>query len=56
MKPWWAVESFTAPYADVRQSIQRLLLTPFVAHKDDIRGFVYDVATGELHEVDAEHS
>ncbi len=53
VKPVWAVESFTDPYADVRQSIQRLVLTPFVLHKDHIRGFVYDVATGTVDEVDA---
>jgi carbonic anhydrase len=52
IKPWWAVESFTDPYTDVRQSMQRLALTPFVAHKEHVRGFVYDVTTGELHEVD----
>lgn len=52
IKPWWALESFDDPYLDVRQSIQRLLLTPFVTHKDFIRGFVYDVRTGELHEVE----
>jgi carbonic anhydrase len=53
IKPWWAVESFTDPYADTRQSIRRLLMTPFVPYKDHVRGFVYDVATGMLHEVDA---
>jgi carbonic anhydrase len=51
IRPWWALESFTDPYADVRQSIQRLLLTPFLPNKDHIRGFVYDVTTGRLHEV-----
>ncbi len=51
IKPWWAVESFSDPYADTRQSMQRLQLTPFVAHKDHIRGFVYDVDTGRLNEV-----
>lgn len=51
IKPWWALESFGDPYADVRQSIQRLYLTPFVPHKDHIRGFVYDVRTGALTEV-----
>lgn len=51
IKPWWSVEAFTDPYADVRQSIQRLRLTPFIPHKDHIRGFVYDVRTGALHEV-----
>ena len=53
MKPWWALESFSDPYADTRQSIQRLLMTPFVQHKDHIRGFVYDVTTGRLDEVTA---
>ncbi len=51
IKPWWALESFADPYADVRQSIKRLHHTPFVQHKDDIRGFVYDVRTGLLQEV-----
>jgi carbonic anhydrase len=54
IKPWWAVEAFTDPHVDVRQSMRRLYLTPFVAHKDHIRGFVYDVTTGELHEVDVD--
>ena len=39
------------PYADVRQSMQRLHLSPFVADKEFIRGFVYDVDTGRLEEV-----
>lgn len=51
VKPRWALESFTDPYADVKQSIQRLVNTPFVLHKENIRGFVFDVTTGELHEV-----
>lgn len=51
IKPWWAVESFSDPYADTRQSMERIRLTPFVAHKDNIRGFVYDVDDGRLREV-----
>lgn len=51
VRPWWSLESFSDPYADVRQSIQRLYMTPFVPHKDHIRGFVYDVTDGLLHEV-----
>jgi carbonic anhydrase len=51
VKPWWALESFTDPYADVRQSMHRQTLTPFVPYQDHVRGFVYDVATGALHEV-----
>ncbi|MFM7044601.1 MAG: beta-class carbonic anhydrase [Ilumatobacteraceae bacterium] len=51
IKPWWALESFADPFADVLQSINRLRHSPFVRHKDHIRGFVYDVADGRLHEV-----
>lgn len=51
VKPWWALENFSDPYTDVHQSMRRIALTPFVPHKDHVRGFVYDVATGLLHEV-----
>ena len=51
IKPEWSLEKFSDPYADVRQSMQRVLMTPFVAHKGNVRGFVYDVVTGELREV-----
>lgn len=51
IKPWWALECFTDPYADVRQSINRLRNSPFVTHKEHIRGFVYDVSDGRLNEV-----
>lgn len=51
IKPWWALESFSDPFADTAQSMRRLSTTPFVPHKDHVRGFVYDVATGRLHEV-----
>ncbi len=41
--------------ADVRSSvaasIERLQTSPFLPHKDDIRGFIYDVESGLLHEV-----
>jgi carbonic anhydrase len=50
IKPWWALEAFTDPYTDTRQSINRLLQSPFVQYKDHIRGFVYDLADGRLHE------
>ena len=53
IKPWWALEAFTDPRRDVAQSMRRLQMTPFVLHKDYIRGFVYDVTTGSLSEVDA---
>jgi len=49
--PRWAVEAFTDPFTAVKQSMERLHVTPFVEHKELIRGFVYDVSTGLLHEV-----
>lgn len=50
VKPWWSLEAFADPYRDVAQSIQRLYMTPFLPHKEHIRGFVYDVTDGLLHE------
>ncbi len=35
----------------MRQSIARIKASPFVPHKDSIRGFVYEVETGRLREV-----
>jgi len=52
IKPWWALESFSDPYLDTAQSIRRLRQTPFVPYLDNVRGFVYDVDTGRLFEVD----
>ena len=54
LKPAWSVEAFSDPYADVRQSMQRILQNPFVLHKDHVRGFVYDVTDGLLREVSAQ--
>jgi carbonic anhydrase len=51
VKPEWAAEAFDDLELDVRQSIARIKASPFVPHKDRIRGFVYDVHTGELKEV-----
>jgi carbonic anhydrase len=51
IKPEWAVEAFTDLDEDVRQSIARIKASPFIPHKDSIRGFVFDVATGKLNEV-----
>jgi carbonic anhydrase len=50
IKPRWSLEPFVDPYSDTRQSMQRLLLTPFV-DAQHLRGFVYDVTDGHLREV-----
>ncbi len=48
IRPSWSVESFTDPFKDVVQSIRRLQLNPFLAYKEHIRGFVYQVEDGRL--------
>lgn len=52
IKPEWAVETFTDPEEDVRQSIARIKASPFIPRKDKIHGYVYDVETGELRRVE----
>jgi len=51
IKPTWAAESFTDLDTDVRQSVARVLASPFIPKKTSVRGFVYDVTTGRLREV-----
>ena len=51
LRPPWAAEAFGDLDEDVRQSIRRIKADPFIPRKDSVRGFVYDVATGELREV-----
>ena len=51
IKPEWAAEAFTDLDEDVRQSVARIKASPFIPHKDAVRGFVFDVATGKLNEV-----
>ncbi|MFG3255866.1 beta-class carbonic anhydrase [Streptomyces sp. NPDC048172] len=53
-RPAWAVEAFRDVDQDVRQSMQRVRTSPFVPHRDDVRGFVFDVTTGLLREIDPE--
>ncbi|HEY2215978.1 MAG TPA: carbonic anhydrase [Solirubrobacteraceae bacterium] len=54
MAPSFAIESFTDLDADVRQSIRRVRRSPFLAHRDAVRGFVYDVDSHRLREVVAD--
>ena len=51
IRPPFALEAFADLEADVRQSIARLKASPFIPHKESVRGFVYDVTTGRLGEV-----
>ena len=51
LKPEWAAEAFSDLDEDVRQSIARVKGSPFIPKKDSVRGFVYEVETGKLREV-----
>ncbi len=51
LRPSFAMEAFGDLEGDVRQSIARIQASPFIPVKDQIRGFVYDCATGRLNEV-----
>ncbi|KKC03742.1 beta-class carbonic anhydrase [Mycobacterium nebraskense] len=52
IKPPWAAEAFVDPLEEeVRQSLRRIEKSPFITKHESLRGFVFDVATGELNEV-----
>src|ERR671926_1390795 len=51
IKPNWTTEAFSDLEEDVRQSMARIKASPFIPHKDGIRGFIYEVETGRLREV-----
>jgi len=51
IRPSFALEAFGDLDADVRQSIARIKASPFIPVKDSVRGFVYEVETGQLREV-----
>lgn len=51
LRPPFALEAFTDVEHDVRQSIARIRTNAFIPKKDAVRGFVYDVDSGRLHEV-----
>jgi carbonic anhydrase len=52
--PAFAIESFTDVDADVRQSVLRVRRSDFLPHRDLVRGFVYDVDSHRLREVEVD--
>ena len=51
LEPPFSLEAFSSVERDVQQSIARIKASPFIPRKDLVRGFVYRVETGRLHEV-----
>jgi carbonic anhydrase len=52
VRPEWAAEAFSDLDEDVRQNIARIKASPFLPHKDNVRGFIYEVESGKLREVE----
>lgn len=52
LRPSFALGAFRDLEQNVRQSVARILASPFIPVKDHVRGFVYDCATGRLDEVE----
>jgi carbonic anhydrase len=50
-EPTWRVAGFTDLYEDMRRSIETVRTCPWIPHRDDVRGFVFDVASGAINEV-----
>ena len=51
IRPPFALEAFSDPDADVRQSFARIKASPFIPSTTAVRGFVYEVEKGTLREV-----
>ena len=51
LRPPFALEAFSDLEDDVRQSIRRIEASPYIPNRDKVRGFVYDVTSGRLNEV-----
>jgi carbonic anhydrase len=55
LRPTWAVETFRNTKSDVRQSLERVRRSPFLANTTLVRGFIIDVKTGDLAEILPSH-
>lgn len=51
VRPTFPLHAFSDLEGDVREGLRRVHESPFLLHRDAVRGFIFDVATGKLHEV-----
>jgi carbonic anhydrase len=49
--PTWPVGAFTNLEQNVRESVARIMASPFLPRRDSVRGFIFDVSDGSLTEV-----
>jgi carbonic anhydrase len=52
--PAFAIESFSDVDEDVRQSVLRVRRSSFLPHRDVVRGFVYEVDSHRLREIEVD--
>jgi carbonic anhydrase len=50
-KPSYSFHAFDNLEKDVARGIKKIKDDPHVVHKNNIRGFIFDVASGKLNEV-----
>ncbi len=50
-RPEFAFHAFDDLERDVREGIERIRTSPFLPYRDAVRGFIFDVGSGKLHEV-----
>jgi carbonic anhydrase len=52
-RPPFALQAFPDLAGNVRESIEKIRTSPFIPHKESVRGFIYEVESGRLREVGA---
>ena len=50
-EPPWNVPGFTDPHAAMRRSIAAVRACRWVPYREDVRGFIFDIATARIEEV-----
>jgi carbonic anhydrase len=55
-EPHFAMLGFNDVRESVRRSVNRLSTDPFLPHRSSVRGFVYEVSSGRVTEVDGRQS
>jgi carbonic anhydrase len=53
-RPTWSVQAFKDPHDSVRESLRRIRDSRFLAEREAVRGFIFDVESGLLEEVFAD--
>jgi carbonic anhydrase len=51
IRPPFPMRAFSDPEASLRRSIEQVRASPFILHRDRVRGFVWEVESGRLREL-----